>query len=201
MAEGLSLRIGPLWIPLALGLNPGAAAAQTGIGEVRMVAIGAWAPAPRLVSPVDPLGPVQARYLGGGGLSLTFISGRLMAGPEVILLRGSDRRVSALGVVGRIGFGHHLLRSFILAGAGEYFWGRRFVPPPPPDFTGPTSAAIWDTDRNYLTGSVGGGVLVGTPLSLVSLVAELRLHASFREESTAGSRNLVTTSVGGRIAW
>jgi hypothetical protein len=201
MAESLSMRLGLLWFALALVLNPGVARAQRRIGEVRVVAIGAWAPAPHLVSPVDPLGPVETRYLGGGGLSLTFISGRLSAGPEVILLRGSDRRVYELGAVGRIGFGHRLVRPFILAGAGEYLWSRRFVTPPPPDFTGPTSGPVWDTDRNYLTGSIGGGVLVRTPLSRVSLIAELRLHASFRGEVGAGSRNLVTTSVGGRIAW
>jgi hypothetical protein len=168
---------------------------------VRVVVIGACAPAPHLTSQADPLGPVEGRYLGGGCISLTFISGRLSAGPEAILLRGSDRRVHELGVVGRIGFGHRPVRPFILAGAGGYSWDRRFVPPTPPDFTGPSPAPIWDTDRHYLTGNLGGGVLVGRPLSRVSFIAELRFHASFGEEVTAGSRNLVTTNVGGRIAW
>jgi hypothetical protein len=110
MATGVSVRLGPLGVALALVLVPATAEAQRRIGEVRVVALGGWAPAPPLASPPDPLGPVEGRWLGGGGLSLTFISGRLSAGPEAILLRGSDRRVYELGVVGRIGLGHRGVR-------------------------------------------------------------------------------------------
>jgi len=194
------VRFGPGWIVLGLVLSPCAAQAQRRIGEVRAVVIGSWAPAAH-ASSQDPLGPVAARYLGGGGLSLTFISGRVSAGPEAILLRGSDRSLYQFGVVGRIGFGHGALRPYLLAGAGEYFWRRRFVPPRPPDFTGPAQAPIWDTDRHYPTGSVGGGVLIGTPFSPVSFVAELRFHSSFSEDVVAGRRNLLSTSVGARVAW
>jgi hypothetical protein len=201
MAEGLPVRFCPRWIVLGLVLFPCAAEAQRRIGEVRVAAIGGWAPAAHPISQENPLGPVAGRYLGGGGLSLTFISGRVSAGPEAILLRGSDRKVYQFGVVGRIGFGHGTLRPYLLAGAGEYFWGRRFVPPPPPGFPGPAQAPIWDTDRQCLTGSVGGGVLIGTPFSPVSLVGEVRFHASFSDDVTAGRRSLLTTSVGTRIAW
>jgi hypothetical protein len=70
-----------------------------------------------------------------------------------------------------------------------------------PGFIGPSPAPIWDTDRHYLTGNAGGGVLIGTPLSRVSFMAEVRLHVSLAGDSTAGPRNLVTTGLGGRIAW
>lgn len=191
------------WLPAAgiLACLPGAARAQDRIGEIRIVAIGGWAAAVHPAVPGDPIGPPAGRLVGGGGLSLTFIAGGLSGGPEAMVLRGSDRRVHELGVVGRIGFGRRSVRPFLAAGVGEYFWDRRFVPPPPPDFTGPNPEPVWESDRHHVTGNIGGGVLIGTPLARLSLTAEVRLHASLFEDDTAGPRRLVTTSVGGRIAW
>jgi hypothetical protein len=173
---------------------PAGSAAQTSIGEIRLQIVAGAAPAPGVVTAPADFSPPEGRALAGIAGGLSFIHRALSAGPEVIILRGSDRRMHALGGVARVNLSTGRVRPFVLVGAGLYSWDRKQVPP-----ADPSSGARWVGDKSYLSGNAGGGVIVGARRT--ALVLEVRAHRSLGVDELFGSRNLFSLSAGGRIVW
>ncbi len=102
---------------LVLGV-PAGSAAQTSIGEIRLQIVAGVAPAPGGVKAPPDFPPPEGRALAGIAAGLSFIHRALSAGPEAIVLRGSDRRMYALGGVARVNLSTGRVRPFVLVGAG-----------------------------------------------------------------------------------
>lgn len=180
-------------ILLSLGLIPGVAAAQSRLGEVRVLAQTGWAlPIGDSEQPPDAPGPPVGRAMVGGVANLTFVTGRFAAGPEVSGLLGSDRRLLTLGVVGRLALGEGRVQPYLLLGGGYYVWRRKTAV-----FGQPTPA--WTDDTNYFSGSLGGGLVIG--LQRASLVIEARGHKNLERVDWFGSRDLLTLSAGVSYSW
>lgn len=175
-------------------------AAQLPTGELRVQSIGAYAPRVSDTTGFGYLsGPPGGSALVGGGADLSFIAGRLRLGPEALILRGPSRRVWSLGGVARYESGTGVARPFGIFGAGAYFWSREILVDLAPEFGGPSVS--WQSDVNYFSMNLGGGVSVGPPAGRLAFTTELRVHRSFQSGDAAGIRSLVTFGLGGRLTW
>jgi hypothetical protein len=178
---------------LCLAIISGRVAAQGRTGELRVLAAAGLALHPGDAHPPgEGFEPPGERSMAGGLASFAFVSGRLAAGPEVSWLRGSDRRLWSLGGVGRFSLATGPVRPYLLVGGGYYVWRRKMSFPGYP-------IPIWNDDTNYLSGSLGGGVVVGH--RRVTAVIEARGHKSLEYVDSFGSRDLLALSAGVSIVW
>jgi hypothetical protein len=137
--------------------------------------------------------------MAGAGASLSFVSGGISAGPEAVVLHGSDRKMFAVGGVARLGFAGGTLRPYLLIGAGVYTWNHKAALPPGFGSPGQPNGPMWLGDVTQWAGNAGGGVVVGR--ERVSLTMEVRGHKSLKGDAWAGSRGALGFSVGGRLSW
>ena len=68
-----------------------------------------------------------------------------------------------------------------------------------PEYAGPYPSG--QSDVNYFTLNVGGGMIVGSPTGRLALTTEFRAHRSLATTHGTRGRSLLSLSVGGRIAW
>jgi hypothetical protein len=174
--------------------TPATVIAQSSIGEFRLQVVAGPALRPAHVQAPTDFPPPAGRALVGVAGSLSFVHHGLSVGPEAMLLRGSDRRMYALGGVARLGLTKGAIRPYFLVGFGAYAWDRKMVQP-----FDPASGAIWTADKTYLSGNGGGGLIIGGPP--LALVLELRAHKSLAHDDLFGSRDLLSVSAGGRVSW
>jgi hypothetical protein len=174
--------------------------AQFPTGEIRIHAVGAFAPRVSDTTGYGYLsGPPGGGAVAGLGGDLSFVAGRLRLGPEAQVLRGPSRRVWSLGGVARYEFGGGVVRLHGVFGAGAYFWSREIIIDLAPEFGGPYPS--WQSDVNYFSMSLGGGVTAGASGGRVAFITEFRVHRSFQSGGGTGIRSLLSLGVGGRIAW
>lgn len=175
-------------------LAPALALAQGPTGEIRLQGMAAWAPRAGDAHPFpDGFGPPPGRVLPGALLSLSFTSGGFSAGPEGLVLRGSDRRMYGLGGVGRFGARRGRIRPNVLVGFGYHWWERKqatdFEPVP-----------FWTGDNSYWTVSAGVGAEARVSRRL-DFVAELRGWKTLGPDRESGSRNIWSLDAGVRVTW
>lgn len=188
-----------LWL-VVLAVTGAPASAQGVIGEVRMLGTAAWAPGAAAASgPAGGFPLPEGRTLAGASAGLSFVSGDVSAGPEALVLRGSDRKVFAVGGVARIGFARGAVRPYLLLGAGVYSWNYKAALPPEFSSPGQPVTPFWLGDVTQWAGNAGGGVVVGR--ERLSLVVEFRGHKSLNRDEWSGSRDALALSVGGRVSW
>lgn len=186
---------GLLLIALGAAVLPAPTHAQGSTGEFRLTAVAGAA-----LRPSDAHPPVEADGPPGGGIlaglsgSFSFVHGKLSAGPEAMLLWGSDRRMYELGGVARFTLQEGPVRPYLLLGAGHYSWDRRMVL----SFD-PSAGPVWVRDKTYVTGNAGGGLVIG--FRRVALSFELRGHKSLGYDEFFGSRDMLSFGAGGRVSW
>ncbi len=90
---------------------PRSGLAQTSIGELRIQLGAGSALRPGGVHAPADFPPPIGRALAGISASLSFIHHDLSAGPEVMLFRGSDRRMYELGGVARLNLANDSVRT------------------------------------------------------------------------------------------
>jgi len=168
--------------------------AQATIGEFRLLGVAGVALRPGNANAPPDFPPPGARALTGISASLSFIHDGISLGPEVMVLRGSDRRMYELGGVARLQAMRGKVRPFILVGAGWYGWDRRMV-----QSFNPAAGAVWTGDRTSFTGNVGGGFTFGTGRAVV--VLEVRGHKSLDHDEFFSSRDMLSVAGGGRVSW
>lgn len=191
-AAGFLLAISAATATTALG--------QTRIGEVRMFGSVAWAPGASVPSlPPDGYPLARGRVMAGAGASLSFVSGDISAGPEALVLRGSDRKMFALGGVARLSVARGRLRPYLLLGAGVYSWNHKGTLPSGWTSPGQPTGPHWLGDVTQLAANAGGGVMVGR--KRLSLMLEVRGHKSLAEDESDGAHDALGLSVGGRVSW
>lgn len=173
---------------------PGTAWAQGTIGEFRILVVAGPALRPGGAQAPADFPPPAGRAMAGISGSLSFIYRELSAGPEVMFFHGSDRRMYALGGVARLTVSTGRVHPYLLLGAGSYAWDRRMIQP-----FDSASGPRWTSDKTYLTGSAGGGLVIGDPS--LSFVLEIRAHKSLGLDEFFGSRDLLSISGGGRVSW
>lgn len=178
---------------LVLGI-PLRGSAQISIGEVRLMGVAGFALRPDPAQEPAGLPALPARTLPGLSASLSLIHRGFSVGPEAMVLRGSDRRMYALGGVARLQAGSGRLRPFILIGAGSYSWDRKMVLA-----FAPAGGAVWTGDVTGFTGSLGGGLILGGRRT--AMVVEARGHKNLGHGPDFGARDLLTISAGGRFSW
>lgn len=173
--------------------------AQKLIGEARVLGTAAWSPGADAPSGGGGYPLPEGRVMGGAGAGLSFVSGKLSAGPEVLVLRGSDRKVFAVGGVARLHLTRGTLRPYLLVGAGVYTWNHKAALPP--EFTSPgqPTGPFWLGDVTQWAANAGGGLIAGR--DRLSLVAEIRGHKSLNRDELSGSRSALAFSVGGLVSW
>lgn len=188
-----------LWL-IVLPITSAPASAQQVIGEVRMLAMAAWAPGADVASPPAGGYPLpEGRMLAGASAGLSFVSGGISAGPEALVLRGSDRKMFAVGGVARVGLTRGAFRPYLLLGAGVYSWNHKAALPPEFSSPGRPVTPFWLGDVTQWAGNAGGGVAIGR--ERLSLVVEFRGHKSLSKDEWSGSRDALALSVGGRVSW
>jgi hypothetical protein len=188
-----------LWL-VAFAVAAAPASAQGVIGEVRMLGTAAWAPGADVASrPAGGYPLPKGRTLAGASAGLSFVSGGISAGPEALVLRGSDRKMFAVGGVARVGITRGAFRPYLLLGAGVYSWNHKAALPPALSSPGQGATAFWLGDVTQWAGNAGGGIAFGR--ERLSLLVELRGHRSLNQDDWSGTRDAVTFSVGGRVSW
>ncbi len=132
----------------------------------------------------------------GGHASFGFNAGPWFLGPEYTLVQGSRTRVRAIGLVVRLAGRGERLRPLVGGGAGSYGWSNRY------EFLVPSGQTVVDwAGINYLSGSIGGGVELGSRGRFNPMV-EVRHHGNIqRGDAGAAGRGLVTAAVGVRYHW
>jgi len=175
------------------------ASAQKLIGEARVLGTVAWAPGADAPTTAGGYPLPEGRAMVGAGAGLSFASGRISAGPETLVVRGSDRKMFALGGVARLHFAGGMLRPYLLVGAGVYTWNHKATLPP--EFTSPgqPSGPFWLADVTQWAANAGGGLMAGR--DRLSLVAEIRGHKGLTRDELSGSRSALAFSVGGLVSW
>lgn len=170
------------------------ATGQARIGELRLLGVAGLALAPNRADEPPDFPPPSQGTVGGLSGSLSFMYRNFSLGPEAMVLRGSQRRMYELGAVARWSVGNGVVRPFVLAGGGVYSWDRKMVLP-----FNPSGIPTWVGELTYLTGNVGGGLVLGT--HSVALVLEVRAHKSLARKEDFGSRDMLSFSGGGRVSW
>jgi hypothetical protein len=200
MDPGISMRRAPRVLLLVSVSVATTAWGQTRIGEIRVFGAAAWAPGADVSARPDDGYPLpRSRAMAGAGASLSFVAGDLSGGPEAMVLRGSDRKLFAVGGVARLGMARGRVRPYILLGAGIYTWNHKASLPPGWSSPGQPTGPHWLGSVTQLAGNAGGGVVVGR--EGLSLIVEVRGHKSLAEDELEGARNALGLSVGGRVAW
>jgi len=182
-----------LVLAFALGMTA-PLAAQRRIGELRVLgAVGRATTVTRDANYMPPV--IPAENMAGGMASFAFVYRGLSAGPEAFKLFGGDRRVSSLGGVVRLSATAGTIRPHAVLGAGRYTWDLRQTGAPglPP---------FWGADIGpRFSGSLGGGVTLGSPEARFGFTAEARAHRILQGEDFEEGRALYTVMMGVRVAW
>ena len=175
------------------------ASAQKPIGEVRLLGTAAWAPGAEVPPEAGEYPFPEGRAMVGAAAGLSFVSGRISAGPEALFLRGSDRKMFAVGGVARLQVARGIVRPYLLVGAGVYTWNHKAALPPEFTAPGPPGVQFWLGDVTQWAGNAGGGLVAGS--RGFSLTAEIRAHKSLNRNDWSGDRDALAISVGGRVSW
>jgi hypothetical protein len=169
--------------------------AAQAIGEAAVIGVGGY-----------EWGDARNGGLAGGVARFALQHGAFSVGPELLVANGRALRVRALSGVARLRQGRGWARPYLLVGLGAYAWQDRVeLEPPVLALSGGPAEAIATTDywreTRYFSGSLGGGVAIGSPGGRPEVVLEARWHRNLSQRDEAGARSFLTVGVGLQFAW